>query len=87
MFIYEADLSPVITRIAQSSPVFKPLDHSSFSGIFGQSTNATDQYTRGLGRFSTTTANLPSSVAISEIQGAQPAYIRPPLFYVVSQTF
>jgi len=61
--------------------------NSAFSGIFGQVTNATDQYTRGLGRFSTTTANLPSSVAISDIQGAQAAYIRPPLFYVVSQTF
>jgi hypothetical protein len=60
---------------------------SNFSGIFGQATNATAQYTRGLGQYATTTANLPASVAFSQIQGTNLSYLRPPIFYLVSQTF
>lgn len=62
---------------------------STFSGIFGLSsaTNATQQYTRGLGQYSATTANLPSSLAFSQIQGNSAAFLRPPIFYLVSQTF
>lgn len=61
--------------------------NSTFSGLFGAATNATIQYTRGLGQYSATTANLPSSVAFSQIQGNSSAFLRPPIFYLVSQTF
>lgn len=61
--------------------------NSSFSGLFGVSSAATNQYTRGLGQYSATTANLPASVAFTEIQGQSSAFLRPPIFYLVSQTF
>lgn len=60
---------------------------STFSGLFGAATNASIQYTRGLGQYTATTANLPSSVAFSQIQGNSSAFLRPPIFYLVSQTF
>jgi len=73
---------------AQSlSNIVASQQNSSFSGLFGVTTAATNQYTRGLGRFSTTTANLPASVALSQIQGQSSAFLRPPIFYLVSQTF
>jgi hypothetical protein len=61
--------------------------NSSFSGVFGVASNATAQYTRGLGMFSATTNAMPASVAISQIQGNSSAYIRQPMFYVVSGTY
>lgn len=61
--------------------------NSSFSGLFGVSTAATNQYTRGLGLYTATTANLPASLAFSQINGQSSQFLRPPLFYVVSQTF
>lgn len=60
---------------------------SSFSGLFGAATNSSQQYTRGLGRYSAVTSNLPSSVAISQIYGQSSGYLRQPIFYLVSQTF
>jgi hypothetical protein len=60
---------------------------SAYSGIFGAAANATDQYTRGLGAYSTTTAALPSSVAFSQITGQSSQFLRAPIFYLVSQTF
>jgi hypothetical protein len=86
---YAAIMSRITT--AGSAQSFSNLvvsqQNSSFSGIFGAASNATVQYTRGLGRYSATTANLPSAVQFSQIQGNSSAFIRPPLFYVVSQTF
>jgi hypothetical protein len=61
--------------------------NSSFSGIFGLASNATNQYTRGLGRYSATTAALPSAVPFTDIQGQSSAFLRAPIFYLVSQTF
>lgn len=86
---YAALMSRITTAgSAQSlSNLVVSQQNSSFSGIFGAASNATVQYTRGLGRYSATTANLPAAVALSEIQGNSSAFIRPPLFYVVSQTF
>lgn len=86
---YAAIMSRITTAgSAQSlSNLVISQQNSSFSGIFGAATNATVQYTRGLGRYSATTANLPSAVALSEIQGNSSAFLRPPIFYVVSQTF
>jgi hypothetical protein len=68
---------------------------SNFNGIFGQAWALTNQYTRGLGFYSTSTNALPSSVAISQLNGAATytsvttgtQVLRPPVFYLVSQTF
>jgi len=86
---YAALMSRITTAgSAQSlSNLVVSQQNSSFSGIFGAASNSTVQYTRGLGRFSATTSDLPASVALSQIQGNSSAFIRPPLFYVVSQTF
>lgn len=61
--------------------------NSSFSGIMGQASNATIQYTRGLGKYSANTTAFPSAVAFSEIYGNSSAFLRKPLFYFVSGTF
>lgn len=42
---------------------------SNFTGIFGQASNTTIQRTMGAGIFTATTANIPSSIAISDIEG------------------
>lgn len=86
---YAALMSRITTAgSAQSlSNLVVSQQNSSFSGIFGATTNATNQYTRGLGRYSATTSDLPSAVSLSEIQGNSSAFLRPPIFYVVSQTF
>lgn len=60
--------------------------NSSFSGIWGEASNATVQYTRGLGRYSATTSGMPAAVAFSELQGNSSAFLRQPLFYMVSGT-
>lgn len=61
--------------------------NSSFSGIIGAGSNATNQYTRGFGKYSANTLGLPSSIGFSEIQGNSSNFLRQPMFYVVSQTF
>lgn len=61
--------------------------NSSFSGIFGTASNATVQYTRGLGMYSATTSAMPASIAFSQLTGNSSAYLRQPLFYVVNGTF
>ncbi len=61
--------------------------NSSFSGIFGAASNNTIQYTRGLGMYSATTSAIPASIAFSQLTGISSAFLRKPLFYVVSQTF
>lgn len=60
--------------------------NSSFSGIFGASSNVTMQYTRGLGMYSATTSAMPSSVVFSQLTGVSSAYLRQPLWYVVNGT-
>ena len=61
---------------------------SSFSGIFGAAFNTTNQYTRGLGKYTATTSDLPTAIPFTDIQGGGSSqYLRQPLFYVVSQTF
>lgn len=86
---YAAIMSRITTAgSAQSlSNLVVSQQNSSFSGIFGAATNASVQYTRGLGRFSATTSDLPAAVQFSQIQGNSSAFLRPPLFYLVSQTF
>lgn len=86
---YAAIMSRITTAgSAQSlSNIVASQQNSSFSGIFGVASNATNQYTRGLGRYTATTSDLPISVALSQIQGQSSAFLRPPIFYLVSQTF
>jgi hypothetical protein len=83
------------TRGTVSNVVASQLN-SSFFGLFGQAYNLTVQYTRGLGFYSVSTNAFPSGVAISELYGAATYttaagsatnILRPPLFYLVSQTF
>lgn len=62
--------------------------NSVFSGILGAASNATIQYTRGLGHFSATFSTaLPDSVAISQINGSASIVLRQPVFYLVNGTF
>lgn len=61
--------------------------NSTFSGIFGQSSNASVQYTRGLGYYSATTSGMPSVVAMSQLRGNSSMALRQPLFYFVNNTF
>lgn len=60
--------------------------NSNFSGILGVASNATNQYTRGLGQYSATTTALPSSIAFSQIRGTASVALRQPVVYVVSGT-
>jgi len=60
--------------------------NSIYSGKFSQANNATNQFILGLGSYSAQTANLPASVAFSEIRGSAALNLRPPLYYFVSST-
>ena len=68
---------------------------TNFNGIFGEAWALTNQYTRGLGFYSTSTNALPSNVPISHLNGAATYtsvttatnVLRSPVFYLVSQTF
>ena len=62
--------------------------NSVFSGIMGAASNASIQYTRGLGHYSATFSTaVPSSVGLSQIQGSQSVALRQPVFYMVNGTF
>lgn len=62
--------------------------NSLFSGILGQASNLTDQYTRGLGHYSATFSTaLPDSVGVSQLRGASSIVLRQPAFYLVNGTF
>lgn len=60
--------------------------NSSYFGLFGAATNATQQYTRGLGVYSATTSAMPGSIAFSQINGNSSVFLRQPIFYLVSGT-
>jgi hypothetical protein len=61
--------------------------NSSFSGIMGAASNASIQYTRGLGYYSVSTTGMPGSIAISQLRGNSSQALRQPLFYFVNSTF
>lgn len=42
---------------------------NAYGGVFGQGSNATNQFTLGQGFYSATTSGIPSSIAFSQIQG------------------
>jgi hypothetical protein len=61
---------------------------SVFSGILGAASNASSQYTRGLGHYSATFSTaLPNSVAFSQIQGTASVALRQPVLYFANGTF
>lgn len=59
--------------------------NSSYYGVIG-ATNATNQYTRGLGQYSATTTAMPASVGFSQINGVSSIALRQPMIYFVSST-
>lgn len=62
--------------------------NSNFSGILGAASNASVQYTRGLGQYSATFSTaLPTSLALSQLNGTNSLVLRQPLFYMVNGTF
>lgn len=62
--------------------------NSVFSGILGAASNASIQYTRGLGHFSATFSTaLPASFNVSQVNGSASIVLRQPVFYVVNGTF
>jgi hypothetical protein len=93
---YVGMISSVTNTRGTISNIVVSQQNSSFFGLFGQAYNRTIQYTRGLGFYSTSTNNLPSNIAISELFGAATYttanasatnVLRQPVFYLVSQTF
>jgi hypothetical protein len=62
--------------------------NSTFSGILGAASNATVQYTRGLGHYSATfSTGIPNSAGVSQINGTNSVVLRQPIFYLVNGTF
>lgn len=61
--------------------------NSAYSGIVGAASNATDQPMLGMGRYSVSFSTaMPSSVALSHIQGNSSILQRAPLFFFASGT-
>jgi hypothetical protein len=93
---YVGMISSVTNTRGTISNIVVSQQNSSFFGIFGEAPALTDQYTRGLGFYSTSTNALPSNVPISHLYGAATYttanasatnVLRQPIFYLVSQTF
>lgn len=60
--------------------------NTSYFGIMGAATNATQQMSLGLGVWTVTTSGMPNSVAFTDIQGNSSVFLRPPSVYFVSGT-
>jgi hypothetical protein len=61
--------------------------NSSYSGIFGAASNATDQVYLGQGRYSVSfTTAMPGSIGFSQIQGNSSILQRPPIFQFAYST-
>lgn len=60
--------------------------NSTYRGLMGVATNATNQMSTGFGVYSATTSAMPASVAITQIQGNSSVFLRPPSLYFVSGT-
>jgi hypothetical protein len=94
---YAAMISSITNTRGTVSNFVASQNNSSYNGIFGQPSNQTMQYTKGLGFYSATTNDFPFTIAASELYGAATGTaaanstntlaLRPPVFYVVSNTF
>lgn len=60
--------------------------NSSYRGLMGVATNATNQMSLGFGVYTVSTAGMPNSVAFTEINGNSSVFQRPPSLYFVSGT-
>lgn len=60
--------------------------NSTYRGLMGAATNATNQMSTGFGVYSATTSAMPNSVAITQINGNSSVFLRPPSIYFVSGT-
>lgn len=58
--------------------------NSNFSGLFGVATNRSYQWPPGFGYFSASSANLPASIAYSQIDGTASLAARPPTWFMRS---
>jgi hypothetical protein len=57
---------------------------SALSGVWGSSTNASNQFALGLGSYSATSTALPVSIAFTEIRGSAAGNLRPVIYQFVS---
>lgn len=71
---------------ATISQILASQQASNYAGLWGQAVNATQQYTRGLGLYTATTAGMPNSIGLSEINGTASIALRQPMFYFISGT-
>ncbi len=60
--------------------------NSAYSGIFGSSNAASNQYVLGAGVYSSTTTALPSSIPFSSIIGTAPTGVRPVIYQLAVST-
>ncbi len=60
---------------------------SNYGGLWGQVSSATQQYTAGLGVYTVSTTGVPSSIALSQLNGTASMVLRQPVFYLVNGTF
>lgn len=60
--------------------------NSTYSGLMGVATNATNQISLGMGVYSATTSAMPGSIAFTQINGMSSVFLRPPSIYFVSGT-
>lgn len=60
--------------------------NSTYSGLMGVVSNATNQWSLGLGGYTATTTAMPSSIAFTQINGQSSIFLRPPSLYFVDGT-
>lgn len=60
--------------------------NSSYRGLMGAATNATNQMTLGFGVYTASTSAMPASIAFTQINGNSSVFQRPPSIYLVSGT-
>jgi hypothetical protein len=60
--------------------------NSSYSGILGVGSAATNQWSAGLGVYTASTSGIPNSVGFTQINGNSSVFLRPPSIYFVSGT-
>jgi hypothetical protein len=60
--------------------------NSSYSGLFGAASNATNQFSLGLGIYSATTSGIPSTIGFNQLTGNSTDALRPPIFMFANGT-
>lgn len=60
--------------------------NSSYRGLMGAATNATNQMSLGFGVYTASTSGMPASIAFTQINGNSSVFLRPPSLYFISGT-